>query len=95
VILAIFSFVLIFVFVELLDQYKTLQEEQASIKNELLYWENVLAAVPNSPDVYFQAGVVAFQLGDKKLASQYITEALALDPTFEAAIQLQEKISNE
>ncbi len=95
VILTIFSFVLMFIFVELLDQYKALQEEQASIKSELLYWENALVTVPNSPDIYFQAGVAAFQLGDKELAAQYITKAIDLDPNFEAAIQLQEKISNE
>lgn len=94
-ILAIFSFVLIFIFVELLDQYQVLQEEQASIKSELLYWENAMVTVPNSPDIYFQAGVAAFQLGDKDLAAQYINKAIELDPDFQAAQQLQEKISNE
>lgn len=90
--LILFSFVLTFVFVELLDQYKTVQEEQASIRSELLYWENALATVPNSPDIYFQAGVAAFQLGDKVRANTYINKALELDPQFESARELQERI---
>lgn len=95
VILVTFSCVLIFVFVELLDQYQALQEEQASMKNELVYWEQAIATVPNSPDLYFQAAVVAFQLGDKNRASDYVVKALQLDPNFEHAKQLQEKILKE
>ena len=92
---SVFAVVMVFVFVELLDQYETMQEQQASIQKVLNYWQRVLKTENSSPDIYLQAAVTAYQLGDRGLAYQYVNKALFLDPNFDRAQDLKHKIENE
>ena len=56
------------------------------------YWEQVAKKNPNSPDAFFEAGSFALKLGDKKTAIKYLDKALELDPGFEKAKELSQRI---
>jgi tetratricopeptide (TPR) repeat protein len=60
----------------------TAQIQRAEIAEQLVYWENVLAKHAGYRDAYFKASVLAYQLGEKDKAKQYLIEAMALDPNF-------------
>ena len=68
------------------------RELRTETQDNFSYWEEVAKKNPNSPDAFFEAGSFALKLGDKKTAIKYLDKALELDPGFEKAKELSQRI---
>lgn len=60
--------------------------------NEYRYWVSVIEERPNYPDAYYNAALYAFELSNPIQAQSLLKKAIVLDPRFDEAIALQEKI---
>ncbi len=62
---------------------------------KLAEWSRVVATHSGYRDAYVQMAVLAYTLGDKNKAYEYISKAIALDPNNETAIQLEAEIKGK
>lgn len=63
--------------------------------DNLIYWRQVAEKQGNSPDAYYQAGLAAATLGENSKAYEYLQKALSLDPDFDKARLLENKLGSE
>jgi hypothetical protein len=77
-----------FLFLKLLE----VKEQRLQARDSLSYWENVVARHPNFTDGYYNAGFYSYVIGDRVKAIKYIDGAIALDPGFEKALELEKLI---
>lgn len=89
--------VVLFIFLLMLSigLYRTLETVREKYKQEqerLSYWQDVVKKHPHYPDGYYEAGLVAGGLKEKKQAVEYLNKAIELDPSFEKAKKLRENI---
>lgn len=52
--------------------------------SEMHYWQKVVASHPGYRDADFRLAVLAYQLGDKNQAREYLGKSLQIDPDFKA-----------
>ena len=69
--------------------WKEASQRHAVLQKELITWEAVTQKYPGYRDAYFEAAVVAYQLGDKGKVEGYLQKVLAIDPNFTPAQQLK------
>ncbi len=72
--------------------YQTAAESKQRVVDNYIYWSEVAENHPNSPDAYYNAGKYAYELNKLNEAVELLDHAIELDPGFEKAILLQEKI---
>ncbi len=72
--------------------YYSAKEEFNRAETDFAYWENVVDQHPNFTDGFYNAALSAAKLGETGKAITYIQKALILDPEFQAAEELEEKI---
>jgi len=79
----------------LVDLYKKIdisrQVFEAQV-SEYAYWQAVAAQYPNIPDIQYNASVGALKVGRLNEAIYHIDRALMLDPLFEKAQKLKNKM---
>ena len=54
--------------------------EKETIKNQYLFWQNVVKEKPDYRDGYIQLASLAYQLSNFNVAKRYLTQANNLDP---------------
>lgn len=84
-----------------LDLHRNLQEKnKADVKRQeimqkLHYWEEVVEKYKGYRDGYFQAALLAYQLGENGKSNVYLQKALELDPNFEEGRRLEKVLSSK
>lgn len=90
--LVIFSIFLVFV----LDRIQVLNYEvkkaRVEAQEKVTYWDSVTKEHPDFPDAYYQAAWYDYILGEKQKAYEFLNKALSLDPGFNKAQELKEKM---
>lgn len=90
--LVLLSAMLTLIIVQLYADYRRAVEERQKAIDSLSYWEEIVTSHPNFTDAYYNAGIYAAKLGDRQKAYDYLKRAINLDPEFEEAKELEEKI---
>ena len=93
--LSVSAVVLFFLFVDLLDKYEELRATQVNARIDAEYWKNVAEVQVLSPDVYYQASLAQFKIGESRQALEYINKSIYLDPMFQDAYELKKLIEKE
>lgn len=75
-----------------LQKQKELNFEKEKIKSEIKLWEELSKKYPGYSETYFQLAVLNYRLGEFKNSRYYADKALYLDPDFEKARNLREKL---
>ena len=75
-----------------LQKQKELNFEKEKIKSEIKLWEDLSKKYPGYSEAYFQLAVLNYRLGEFKNSKYYADKALYLDPDFEKARNLREKL---
>jgi tetratricopeptide (TPR) repeat protein len=75
-----------------LKQYDLVQKERASLEGELSYWQQVVKEYGGYRDAYFRIASLQYQLGQIDEAEKSIEKVIGLDPNFENARVLGDKI---
>jgi hypothetical protein len=65
----------------------------ATIEEKLVYWKGIISAKPDYRDAYIIMGGLSYQLGNKDEATNFLSQALALDPNDADATRLLTIIS--
>ena len=68
------------------------ETEYRRVVKEFQYWESVISKHPNFPDGYYNAAIIAAQLGEKEKAVGYLDRALEFDPDFTEARELEKQL---
>ena len=82
---------------ETLSPLKILEEikaEPQKIKNEISFWEKVVASKPDYRDAYLQLSILHYQIYETQKAKAYLEKAREIDPNFESTKNLEEIFKN-
>ena len=66
------------------------RSDPQDIKKLITAWKKIAAAKPNYRDAYLQLAILYYQIYKQEEAQRYLQKALALDPNFKLAHQLEE-----
>lgn len=72
---------------------KKRQSNPTDIKKLIAYWEEVIVNKPNYRDAYLQLALLHYKLYYNEKASEYLQKALALDPNFQPAREIEKKLT--
>lgn len=75
--------------------YTEAQQERRMAQDNLSYWQDVVKKHPNFTDGYYNAGLYAAELKDYKTSVEFLDRAIALDPQFKKAIDLEKRIEGK
>ena len=75
-----------------MKELEKLDKERAVLSNELTYWQQVVGEYKNYRDAYFRIASLEYQLGRMDEAQKSVQKVLGLDPNFESAKVLGDKI---
>ena len=75
-----------------LEKQQKIMKERAAITEEINYWKDMAKKYKNYRDVYFRIATLEYKLGDIDESKKYMKKSLELDPNFEEAHVLGEKI---
>lgn len=64
---------------------RTIDEQRSTVKQQIIYWEQIVAKYTDYRDGYFTLAVLEYQLGNKEKARDYLKKTLVLDPNFDEA----------
>jgi len=73
--------------------FKTVSLKREELTENIKLWQSIAEKYPGYKDAYFKIASMEYQIGDYKLAKEYVEKALVLDPNFSNAMIL-EKIIN-
>lgn len=76
-----------------LHQVELAKERRLQLTQELSYWQDVVRQHDDYRDAYFKIATIQYQLGEINQAQKSLEKVLALDPNFEKARVLGDKIS--
>lgn len=76
-------------------KYKEVQKDFGRKQEEYVYWTSVASQYPNVPDILYNAAVSSYVVGEVGKAYEYLTKALQIDPLFERAKILKEKVEGK
>jgi tetratricopeptide (TPR) repeat protein len=74
-------------------QVELAKQQRSKLTQELAYWQDIVRQYGNYRDAYFRIAILQYQLGEVSQAKKSLEKVLALDPNFEKARVLGEKIS--
>lgn len=67
-----------------------LRSEPQGIRDEIAFWEKIIAEKPDYRDAYLQLSILNYQIYENEKAKIYLKKVLDLDPNFESARKLEE-----
>jgi tetratricopeptide (TPR) repeat protein len=76
-----------------LQQVELAKEQRMKLTKELSYWQDIARQYSDYRDAYFKIANLQYQLGEVSQAKKSLEKVLALDPNFEKARILGDKIS--
>lgn len=76
-----------------MQQVEVAKEHRLQLTKELAYWQDVVRRYGDYRDAYFKIATLQYQLGEEAQAKKSLEKVLALDPNFEKAWVLGDKIS--
>lgn len=76
-------------------KFQTLQTQRKDLISKINFWSSIAEKYSGYPDAYLNISSLYFQLNDLKNARKYIDKTLLLNPDYEIAKQLAEKISQK
>ena len=77
------------VYVKSMGDLRDLEKARAGIQKELVFWEKVVEKHTDYRDAFMNVSLLQYQLGDMDGAKKSLEKALALDPNFAKARELQ------
>jgi tetratricopeptide (TPR) repeat protein len=77
---------------EIYDSVQTKAQIKKQLAKDQEYWQKITKTRPQYRDGWYQLGVLSWLLGDNLEGKRALTQALVLDPNFEPAKNLLEKI---
>lgn len=77
---------------ETLHQVELSKEHRLKLAKELAYWQDVTRQYSDYRDAYFKIATLQYQLGNVEQAKKSLEKVLVLDPNFENARVLGDKI---
>jgi tetratricopeptide (TPR) repeat protein len=75
-----------------MKELETLDAEREELVSELTYWQQVVTEYKDYRDAYFRIATLEYQLGQLDEAKQSVEKVLGIDPNFENAKVLGERI---
>ncbi len=72
--------------------WQKIQNEPQRIKEEIVYWQKIVAERPSYRDAYLQLAILNYQIYENQKAKDYLNKALELDPNFEPTQKLEKII---
>ena len=75
-----------------LKELDKLQKEKIGLVSELSYWQQIVSQYEGYRDAYFRIASLEYQLGQIDEAKKSVEKVLSLDPNFENARVLGDKI---
>lgn len=69
-----------------------IKNEPQRIKNEISFWEKVVAEKPDYRDAYLQLAILNYQIYKNDKAQEYLKKAKELDPNFEATKEIEKTL---
>lgn len=76
-------------------KFQTLQTQRKDLISKINFWNSIAEKYTGYPDAYLNISSLYFQLDDLSNARKYINKTLLLNPDYEKARQLEEKISQK
>ncbi len=76
-------------------KFQTLQTQRKDLISKINFWNSIAEKYTGYPDAYLNISSLYFQLDDLGNARKYINKTLLLNPDYEKARQLEEKISQK
>ena len=73
-------------------EQKLLGAKREALTNEIQILTHLTITYPSSRDLYLQLGVLEYRLGNITQAKLYVNRALAIDPNFQQAGELADKL---
>lgn len=89
---ALMAGVLLQILVILNAKYTEIRREYQVKENTYVYWNSIVSQFPNIPDILYNASLSALSMGKREEAGKFVNKALSIDPLFEEALRLREKI---
>lgn len=68
------------------------EEGRAPIKNEIIYWEEIVRETPTYRDGYLKLATLYWQLREDEKAKENLDKAIAIDPNSEKARELKNQL---
>lgn len=75
-----------------LHQAELAKSAHLKLTKELAYWQGVTRQYTNYRDAYFKVAILQYQLGEMGQAKKTLEKVIAIDPNFENARVLGDKI---
>lgn len=76
-------------------KFQALQTQRKDLISKINFWNSIADKYTGYPDAYLNISSLYFQLDDLSSARKYINKTLLLNPDYEKARQLEEKISQK
>ncbi len=78
---------------ETLTHVEQEKQQRVHLTKELAYWQDVVRQYDNYRDAHFRIATLQYQLGQVNQAQKSLERVLVLDPNFEQARVLGDRIS--
>ena len=98
--IAIISLTILIVFISIdfgqnFTKYQSLDTQRKDLISKINFWNSIAEKYTGYPDAYLNISSLYFQLDDLGNARKYINKTLLLNPDYEKARQLEEKINKK
>ena len=95
--IVIISLVILIIFISIdfgqnFTKYQSLDTQRKDLISKINFWNSIAEKYTGYPDAYLNISSLYFQLDDLGNARKYINKTLLLNPDYEKARQLEEKI---
>ena len=98
--IVIISLVILIIFISIdlgqnFTKYQSLDAQRKDLISKINFWNSIAEKYTGYPDAYLNISSLYFQLDDLSNARKYINKTLLLNPDYEKARQLEEKINQK
>ncbi|KKP79634.1 MAG: hypothetical protein UR81_C0042G0010 [Candidatus Levybacteria bacterium GW2011_GWB1_35_5] len=98
--IVIISLVILIIFISIdfgqnFTKYQSLDTQRKDLISKINFWNSIAEKYTGYPDAYLNISSLYFQLDDLGNARKYINKTLLLNPDYEKARQLEEKINKK
>jgi len=98
--IVIISLVILIIFISIdfgqnFTKYQSLDTQRKDLISKINFWNSIAEKYTGYPDAYLNISSLYFQLDDLGNARKYINKTLLLNPDYEKARQLEEKINQK
>lgn len=98
--IVVISLVILIIFISIdfgqnFTKYQSLDTQRKDLISKINFWNSIAEKYTGYPDAYLNISSFYFQLNDLESARKYINQALFLNPDYDKAKILEEKISKK